>query len=203
MLGVLIEEVAGRAYVDVVAEQLLVPLGIDGMRFAATFDDGPGPRVEHRSDAGRNYLEVLGAAGSWIASPTEIVTILNAVDPDTPGWKALAPATFETMRTIIVDPPPLPTDPASSDPAAVDPAATTPPTTLVPPPPPTAGYGMGLMIFGPDAFGHTGTVESTRAMTVRRPDGITWAVTVSGDYPASTRDLVGIVDRALRDGGFV
>jgi D-alanyl-D-alanine carboxypeptidase len=194
LLGLAIEEVTGRPYVDVVTEQLLAPLGIAGMRLASTFDDGADLPVEHRSDAGRNYMEVLGAAGAWIASPTEIASILNSLDPTTPGWKPLAQATLDEMTTITVDPPPP--VPPSSD-LAGQPGET--PTSSEPPgPPPDRGYGMGLMIFGPGSFGHTGTVESTHAMVVRRPDGVTWAATVSGDYPESTRQLATIVDTALR-----
>ena len=196
LLGLLVEEWTGRPYTDVVQEQLLTPLGIDGMRFAATFDTADDTAVEHRSGPGRNYMEVLGAAGSWIASPTEIASILNSLDHETPGWKALTPATFESMRTITVDPPPPPAPP-STDPAA------TAPTTTVFRGPPLSGYGMGLMVFAPGSFGHTGTLESTTAMVVRRPDGITWAVTVSGEYPRSGRDLAPIVNEALGKTGLL
>jgi D-alanyl-D-alanine carboxypeptidase len=158
------------------------------MRLAGTFDVGDGD-VEHRSDDGRNYMEVLGAAGSWIASPTDVATIIDALDPTTTGWKPLAPDLLAEMTAITIDPP-LPPDPN------VAPEATT-----VPPPPPTRGYGMGLMIFGPDTFGHTGTLESTHAMTARRADGYTWAVTVSGEHPSSSRDLAGIIDEAFRYAG--
>jgi D-alanyl-D-alanine carboxypeptidase len=199
LLGLAIEEVTGRPYVDVVSEQLLTPLGIEGMRLASTFDDGADLPVEHRSDAGRNYMEVLGAAGAWIASPTEIATILNSLDAATPGWKPLTESTLDAMMTITVDPPP-PLVPPSSDPT--DQVESTPPSSAPPALPPDRGYGMGLMIFGPDTFGHTGTVESTHAMMVRRPDGITWVVTVSGDFPDSTRQLATIVDNALRYAGF-
>ncbi len=188
LLGLLIEAVTGRPYADVVGDELLAPLGIEGMRLAGTFDVRDDD-VEHRSDEGRNYMEVLGAAGSWIASPTDVATILDALDLTTAGWKPLAPELVEVMRTITVDPP------APPDPEA-DPTATT-----VPPPPPTRGYGMGLMVFGPDSFGHTGTLESTHAMTARRADGYTWAITVSGDHPSSSRDLAGIIDDALRYAG--
>jgi D-alanyl-D-alanine carboxypeptidase len=212
LLGIAIEEFTGRPYVDVVNEQLLVPLGIAGMRLATTFDTGADLPVEHRSDAGRNYMEVLGAAGAWIASPTEIATILNSLDASTPGWKPLSDATLQAMMTITVDPPPPPPPPVSplpepGVPVEGEPQATVDttilPTTVVPPPPPDRGYGMGLMIFGADTFGHTGTVESTHAMMVRRPDGITWAVTVSGDYPESTRQLATIIGTALRYAGFI
>jgi D-alanyl-D-alanine carboxypeptidase len=190
LLGLLIEEVTGRPYADVVRDELLAPLGIDGMRLAGTFDVGDGD-VEHRSDEGRNYMEVLGAAGSWIASPTDVTTIIDALDLTTAGWKPLGPELLAVMTAITVDPP-APPDPTLA-----------PAVTAVPPPAPTRGYGMGLMIFGPDSFGHTGTLESTHAMTGRRADGYTWAITVSGDHPSSSRDLAGIVDTALRYAGVI
>ncbi len=90
LLGLLIEDVTGRPYADVVHDELLAPLGIEGMRLAGTFDVRDGD-VEHRSDEGRNYMEVLGAAGSWIASPTDVATIVDALDLTTAGWKPLAP----------------------------------------------------------------------------------------------------------------
>ena len=188
LLGLLIEEVTGQPYEDVVRAELLAPLGVDGMRLAGTFDVRDG-EVEHRSDEGRNYMEVLAAAGSWIASPTELATIIDSLDLSTPGWKPLGPETVAEMRTITEDPP-----------LTAEEAATTS-STLERPAPPTRGYGMSLMIFGSDSFGHTGTLESTHAMTARQADGITWAITVSGDSPSSTRDLSGIVAAALRYAG--
>lgn len=191
LLGLLIEDVSGRSYEDVVRSELLAPLEIDGMRLAGTFDVQDGD-VEHRSDEGRNYMEVLGAAGSWIASPTEVVTIVNALDLSTPGWKPLSPASVAQMQTITQDPPPPPLTPEQ--------AATTSSTLepSPPPTPPTSGYGMGLMIFGPETFGHTGTLESTHAMTARQADGLTWAITVSGDHPSSSRDLADVIGEAFR-----
>ena len=200
VLGLLIEQVTGTPYAQVVHEQVLTPLGITSMRTAGTFDIEPGD-VEHDSDEGRNYMEVLGGAGAWLAAPADLVTILNSLDQTTPGTKVLESATLEMMATITETPP------AEDDDAAPDQPA---PTTTIEPAPPTSGYGMGLMIFdaplaGGNAaatFGHTGTLESTHAMFVRRPDGITWAITISGDYPASTSEIATIMDNALLLGGF-
>ena len=193
LLGLLVENVTGLPYEEVVRAGLLRPLGIDdGMRLAGTFDVGDGD-VQHDSDAGRNYMETLGAAGSWIASPTDVARIIDSLDPATPGYAPLGPGALEQMKRITVDPPNPPSD------GAAEPGADT--TTTVDPGPPTKGYGLGLMIFGPGSYGHTGTLESTHAMTVRRPDGITWTVLVSGDRPSSSRDLAGIVDEALRLAG--
>jgi D-alanyl-D-alanine carboxypeptidase len=173
VLGLLIEELTGQDYERVVYERLLTPLGISGMRLAPTHDPGPG-EVVHRSVPGRNYMEVLGAAGAWVASPADLVTILDSLDPATPGWKPLDAATVTEMKTAI-------NDPNSPD----------------------RGYGMGVILYGGGAAGHTGTVESTHSMVLDRADNVTWAVTVSGENPSETVRLVGMVDRALVAGGFL
>ena len=154
VLGLLVEQLTGEPYEQVVHERLLTPLGISGMRLAPTYDPGPG-EVEHRTVPGRNYMEVLGAAGAWVANPTDLVTILDSLDPDTPGWKPLEPETVAAMKTGV------------NDPLAPD-----------------RGYGMGMILYGGGAAGHTGTVESTHAMVLDRADNITWAITVSGENPS-------------------
>jgi D-alanyl-D-alanine carboxypeptidase len=173
VLGVLIERLTGLTYEEVVYQQLLTPLGISGMRLAPTFDPGP-DEVEHPTAEGRNYMEVLGAAGAWIATPADLVTIIDSLDHSIPGWKPLEPATVDAMRT------------SANDPSNPD-----------------RGYGMGLILYGGGTIGHTGTVESTHSMVLDRSDGVTWAVTVSGDYPSATPRLAQIVDAALAAGGFV
>ena len=172
VLGLVIENLTGRSYEEVVYERLLTPLGISGMRLAPTYDPGPG-EVEHRTVPGRNYMEVLGAAGAWVATPNDLVTIIDSLDPATPGWKPLEPETVAMMKT-----------------SATDLSA------------PDRGYGMGLILYGGGAAGHTGTIESTHAMVFDRADNVTWAVTVSGENPSDTVRLAGIVDRALAAGGF-
>ncbi len=172
VLGLVIENLTGQSYEEVVYERLLTPLGISGMRLAPTYDPGPG-EVEHRTVVGRNYMEVLGAAGAWVATPSDLVTIIDSLDPDTPGWKPLEPETVAMMKT-----------------SATNLSA------------PDRGYGMGLILYGGGAAGHTGTIESTHAMVFDRADNVTWAVTVSGENPSDTVRLAGIVDRALAAGGF-
>ncbi len=173
VLGLLIEELTGEPYEQVVYERLLTPLGISGMRLAPTQDPGAG-EVVHRTVPDRNYMEVLGAAGAWVASPSDLVTIIDSLDLSTPGWKPLDADTVSVMKT------------AANDPLAPD-----------------RGYGMGLILYGAGAVGHTGTIESTHAMVLDRADNVTWAVTVSGENPSETVRLAGIVDRALAAGGFV
>jgi D-alanyl-D-alanine carboxypeptidase len=172
VLGILIEALTGQSYEQVVYERLLTPLGISGMRLAPTYDPGPG-EVLHRGVPERNFMEVLGAAGAWVASPSDLVRIFDSLDPSTPGWKPLDADTISIMKTAV------------NDPSAPD-----------------RGYGMGLILYGGGAAGHTGTIESTHAMVLDRADNVTWAVTVSGENPSESVRLAAIVDRALAAGGF-
>ena len=44
---------------------------------------------------------------------------------------------------------------------------------------------------------HTGTIESTHAVVVNRPDGLTVAVLVSGKEPYDTDKLLPVIDLAV------
>ena len=169
VLGVLIEAATGKTYERVVDEELLTPLGLTGMRFTSTYELGP-DEVSHAPTPNRNFMETLGAAGSWNATPGDIVAIINSVDPDTPGWKALSPDLMSVIRY------------------------------RVPQPSPPSGYGLGIINYDGDAWGHTGTLQNTHAMVLVQPDGVTWAVTVSGDYPSSSGQLRSIMRGALAAG---
>lgn len=61
----------------------------------------------------------------------------------------------------------------------------------------TGGYGLGLILYPDGSVGHTGTLESTHAMVLSRPDGVTWAILVNGESPRESANLRSIVDRAL------
>jgi D-alanyl-D-alanine carboxypeptidase len=169
VLGVLIEAVTGKTYERVVGEQLLTPLGLAGMRLTSTYELGP-DEVSHHPSPNRNFMESLGAAGAWNATPRDLVTILNAVDPVTPGWKALSPEMMAVLRYRV-------------------PVGT-----------PPSGYGLGVINYDGDAWGHTGTLQNTHAMVLVQPDGLTWAVTVSGEYPSNTGQLRTIMRQALSAG---
>jgi len=167
VLGLLIEAVTGKAYERVVSERLLQPLGIEGMRITSTYEVGP-DEVAHAITPGRNYMETLGAAGAWNATPADLVTIINALDPATPGWKAVSADAARSMRFRID-------------------------TGQQP-----SGYGLGLINYESDSWGHTGTIQNIHAMVLHQADGITWAVTVAGSSPSSTGQLRHIVRSALR-----
>ena len=156
-------------------DRLLAPLGITGMRMAGTFDVAES-EVVHPSGFGRNYMEVLGASGSWVASPSDVVAIIDSLDVAKPGFHPLKPATVELMRQ------PAP-----------------PPVVYKP----DRWYGLGLIVFVDGAWGHTGTIENTHAMVLRRPDGVTWSVLVSGETPWNTDNLRRIFDEAIVASGVV
>lgn len=170
--GLAIEAITGLTYEQAVYRWLLTPLGISGMRLAPTVDPGP-DETQHVTTPGRNYMETLGAAGAWVATPTELVTILDSLDSSTPGFKPLAP---DTVLAMIV--------PVGGQLGQ-------------------RGYGYGVISYGGNRFGHTGTIESTHAMLLNRGDGVTWAVTVAGQSPSETTDLERTVNAAFAAGGFV
>ena len=176
LLGLLVEDVAGRPYEAVVQDRLLGPLGITGMRLAGTFDSTES-EVIHPSGSGRNYMEVLGAAGSWVATAADIVTILDSLDRTKPGWHPLSTANSELMRQPA--PPPI----VYRD--------------------PSQWYGLGLIMYADGAWGHTGTIENTHAMGLRRPDGVTWSVLVSGEVPWESEILRQIFDEAIAASGVI
>lgn len=172
LAGLVIEAVTGESLERATYRLLLTPLGISGMRLAPTIDPGPG-EAQHRTTPGRNYMEVLGGAGAWIASPTDLVTVLDSLDHTTPGFKPLEPATVWQVLT--------PPGGRLGD----------------------RGYGLGVISYGEGRVGHTGTIEATHAMLLDRGDGVTWAVTVAGDWPAASERLEQVVDDAFVAGGFV
>lgn len=87
--GLAIEAVTGLGYEQAVYRYLLTPLGITGMRLAPTFDPGP-DEIQHVTTPGRNYMETLGAAGAWVATPSDLVTIFDSLDVDSGGFKPLS-----------------------------------------------------------------------------------------------------------------
>lgn len=167
LLGLLVEHVTGQPYEQAVGERVLAPLGITGMRMAGTFDLQPGD-VVHRSTPGRNYMEALGPAGAWVGSAADTARILAALQGTGPV-QLLSPDSVAEMRV----------------------------PRLVLPPELGWNYGMGLRLFADGSWGHTGTVEKTRAVAVNRPGGITVSVLVSGDVPWTTDDLLDTINVAL------
>ena len=171
LLGALVERITGVPYEGAANAQLLAPLGISGMRLAGRNAVG-GAEVFHWTRAGRNYMENLGPAGSWVASSADVVAIIDSLDAAKPGFHPLSPAMTEEMRRLA------PFRPS-----------------------PDRWYGLGLICFVDGTWGHTGSLESAHAMVLHRPDGMTWSILVSGDYPKETDDLRPIFDDVITKAG--
>ncbi len=169
LLGLLVEQATGRSYEQVVNEELLSPLGISDMRVAGTYDTRLGD-VVHPTTQGRRFMEALGAAGNWIGTATDLVRVVDSLDPAKPGRHTL-PAEVLAQMTLKA-------------PVAYPHA--------------DSWYGLGLIVWDNGAaWGHTGTVENARSMVFHRADGITWAVLLNGGSPAEGEDLRRYVDKAL------
>lgn len=175
VLGLLLEKVTGQQFEPAIRERVLDPIGIEA-HLAPTFDAAPGDAL-HASSPGRNYMETLGPAGGWVATPLDVARLAAAMRWQSDGPHLLDRATVEAMRVPV----PVPVE--------------------VPPPVNGWSYGMGLILFGDGSWGHTGTIESTHAMVVNRPDGLTVAVLVSGKFPSNTDDLQGVIDLAIAASG--
>ena len=171
LLGLLIESATGQPFESAIRERVLKPIGINA-RLAPTFDTEAGDAM-HASSPGRNYMEALGPAGGWVATPLDVAKLADALRADSPGPHLLDELTVDKMRVSVTVP------------------------VEIPPPANGWSYGLGLMLFGDGSWGHTGTIESTHAVVVNRPDGLTVAILVSGKEPDDTDDLLPVIDLAV------
>jgi len=171
ILGELLEAVTGDSFESVIRERVLEPIDAQA-HLAPTVDTKTGDAL-HATSPGRNYMEVLGPAGGWVATPLDVAKLAAALRFDSAGDHLLDAATVDAMRVPV----PVPVET----------------------PPPVSGwsYGMGLILFADGSWGHTGTIESTHAAVVNRPDGLTIAVLVSGKIPGNTDDLLPLIEAAV------
>jgi D-alanyl-D-alanine carboxypeptidase len=172
VLGILIEQLTGMPYERAVSEMLLTPLGVASMRLAGTEDVRPGDAAQPTTPT-RRYMEALGGAGAWVGTAADLVRVVTSLDPFQATWMPVTAATAELARQ------PAPVEYALDD----------------------RWYGMGLIVHADGSWGHTGTLEGARAAVFHRPDGISWAVMVSGNVPNETDRLVDYVNRALAVAG--
>ena len=100
ILGEIIKKVTGMEYEDYVQFAILHPLGIYDMHIGKSFIDEKFPNEVHYYDLsdeakvwayngsnelvpfeyGGNDMELLGAAGGWVASSTELAKLMIAID---------------------------------------------------------------------------------------------------------------------------
>jgi N-acyl-D-amino-acid deacylase len=174
VLGRVIEQVTGQPYVEFVRQNILVPLGIDGIRQGKTplslrlpgevrYYDYPGaPLVDSLMPgvvgkvtepySGIVALESIDSAGGWVASPIHLVRIFTMLD----GWVSpalLAPESIQQMVTPVF---------TISNGAGAG-------QTFV-------GLGIGMDSMGPDAqWVHGGGTFGTLSIACRAGHGWAWA----------------------------
>jgi CubicO group peptidase (beta-lactamase class C family) len=118
ILGEVIQAITGEEYETYVRQTILSPLGIQEMKIGKSLLEDrfhnevkyyETSRIPDLSDSrlspvayGGNNIEALGAAGGWIASPSEILKLIVAID-SIPGISGLlSPESIEMMTDIRI-----------------------------------------------------------------------------------------------------
>ncbi|WP_435015402.1 serine hydrolase domain-containing protein [Tundrisphaera sp. TA3] len=195
LLGRAIERVTGQAYADHVREAVLAPAGATGMRLGKTLlaDRAPGEVRYHdgdktgpasygpepRPDVPRPYgvwcLEAMDSHGGWIASAADLVRFAVALDrPSQPLVSA------EAFRAMTARPGGSAGHTKDGDPTPVY-------------------YGCGWLVrpnarTGRCTMWHSGALNGTSSLLVRRSDGITFAALFNARYDAGENELSRIID---------
>ncbi|MBI5759163.1 MAG: beta-lactamase family protein [Planctomycetales bacterium] len=178
LLGRVIEHVSGEAYDDYVRRCVLAPVGACQTRLGFSFGecraDGEVTYYESKANPGKSVfshnlgdavpwqyggwcLEAMDSHGGWIASAVDLVRFASAFD--NPDNSRLLRS--ETIRTMFQRPEGA--------------AGTSPDGQLK-----SSFYGCGWFVRpasdGKTTVWHTGSLDGTSTLLVRRHDGLTWAV---------------------------
>jgi N-acyl-D-amino-acid deacylase len=187
LLGRVVEKASGQSYENYVRQHVLAPLGIKSMRIGHTLNPAPGEVKYYSEGKGRAImgpslgqpvpwpyggwcLEAMAAHGGWIASAADLVRFGMAFD-NPARCKILKPASIQRMFAA-------PTAGEAKKPAF---------------------YAMGWNVRPNECQGkpntwHSGSLDGTSTLLVRRCDGLTWAVlfnsrkTQKKEEPASAID---------------
>jgi CubicO group peptidase (beta-lactamase class C family) len=169
LLGKVLESLDEGSWFDVVQRETLLPLGISDVALGHPGQTAPGD-VVHRADpvgSGENalFLDALGPAGQLIATPDDVVRVVDALWPGNSATPLVRPETLFAMVS----------------PQSVFWA-------------PNEHYGYGLFVWdGGISIGHTGSLPMVRSMVVHQSDGYTWCILVNGtfgDYSTGFRNVM-------------
>ena len=168
LLGKLIESVTGDSYEEAVRKLTLIPLDLKSFRLVGTYEFGDLDAL-HAVSGQRTYMEQLGAAGAWVATASDVVALIGAIDGQGSDRGFLSSASMKAMTT-----------PAT-------PQGVTP----------LWDYGLGLRLFASGEWGHSGSIENVHAMAFKRPDGLAVAILVNGSKPKETDTLIQVINEAI------
>jgi N-acyl-D-amino-acid deacylase len=198
LLGRVVEKASGSGYEDYVKKEILDPLDIETMRQGKTLlkDRAPG-EVRYYADGEGNAvlgprlgksvplpygawnLEAMDSHGAWIASATDLVRF-GAAFNDPKNCKILS---AKSIATMFARPPGAAGENENGKPAA-------------------AYYGCGWEVQrvgdGKADTWHSGSLDGTSTMLVRRWDGLTWAV-LFNSRQAEGGQPAGLINPLVRD----
>jgi CubicO group peptidase (beta-lactamase class C family) len=197
LLGRVIEKASGVSYEEHVREHVLAPLGVRAMRIGETLPEGRAPLEVHyftkRKRPGRAvvgptigapvpwpyggwYLEAMDAHGGWIASAPDLVRFGSAFAP--PHLGTILDAT--SVRTAFARPEGRAGHQADGKPRQVY-------------------YGCGWQVRcdrqgRPMNTWHTGYLDGSTSILVRRHDGLVWAVLFNSDDTPGGESPAALID---------
>ncbi|MFN0056437.1 MAG: serine hydrolase domain-containing protein [Planctomycetales bacterium] len=202
LLGRVIESVTGLTYEVYVQRHVLAPLGITRMRIGRTLPEGradgevyyyvdenpTGPAVMGDKigaqvpwQYGGWNLEAMDAHGGWIASAPDLVRFASAFD-DRPSSPLL---TSDAVNAMFARPPGLAGFQADGTPRDMY-------------------YGLGWFVRPKGSAGesnqwHTGSLDGTSTLLVRRHDRINWAILVNTRNTPNRQPPSAIIDGKLHE----
>ncbi len=202
LLGRIIEKVSGQKYEEYVRKEVLAPLGIHRMRLGATLlekrargevkyhvpKDAMGRAVmgPHRGELvpwpyGGFCLESMDSHGGWLASATDLVRFATAFD-DPRRCKILQ---AQSINVLFARPPGAAGMEANGKPR-------------------DAYYACGWMVrpignTGRANFWHSGSLDGTSTLLVRRHDGLAWAVLFNSRHSAKKKEPADAIDSLLHE----
>jgi N-acyl-D-amino-acid deacylase len=202
LLGRVIEKVSGQSYEEYVRKEVLAPLGIQHMRLGATLPEkrakgevhyyvgknatAPavmGPRLSEPVPLpyGAWCLESMDAHGGWVASVPDLVRFAATFN-DRRHCKILKPHSIETMFA-------RPPGAAGKDKNGK---------------PRDAYYACGWEVRpigdgGGANTWHSGSLDGTSTLLVRRHDGLTWAVLFNTREGAGEDEPAGAIDPLVHE----
>lgn len=112
LLGMIVEKVEGRPYARAMRRLTIEPMGLERIRLDRVRGSGYLPEEAHRygpmgrEDRQGGHLPITMASGGWLATPTEMVRFLTALDGSR-GGRFLA----EPLYRAMLSPPPPPASP--------------------------------------------------------------------------------------------
>jgi len=173
LLSLVIEQVTGAPWSEVVRERVQKPRGAVDMYLGHTYERLPldaGHATPPPGEPGGGwFMDSLAGAGSWMGTPVDMVRILDGLNPAAPGADLLSPSSLAAMRARPA------TDPGDA----------------------SVWYGLGLINYSSGAYGHTGSLMGSRTMMVHEADGTTWCIMVNARFSDHGSVLSALMDRAL------